>query len=199
MPQTLLLASGSKIRLALLQNAGVDTTAYPVNIDEESIRASLAAEQVSPRDMADLLAEMKAAKLAAKHPQALVLGCDQTLDFDRTCLGKTESRAAARHQLSLLRGKKHKLHSALVVFDKGEPVWRHVSTAQLTMRDFSDDYLDGYLDRNWPQISYSVGGYLIEAEGIRLFSAIDGDYHTILGLQLLPLLSWLSLRGFIAT
>jgi septum formation protein len=197
MIRQLLLASASQTRLSLLRAAGVDTAAHPVKIDEETIRASLAGEGATPRDMADTLAQMKAAKLAAKHPDALVLGCDQTLDFNGICLGKPDSIEDARHQLTHLRGKKHALHSALVIFDKGEPVWCHIGTARLTMRDFSDDYLDAYLSRNWPEVSHSVGGYMIEAEGIRLFSAVDGDYPTILGLPLLPLLLWLSLRGFI--
>jgi septum formation protein len=112
-------------------------------------------------------------------------------------MGKPDTLDDARDQLIRLRGHKHALHSALVVFDHGQPVWRHIGTARLTMRDFSDDYLDAYLSRNWPQIGYSVGGYMIESEGIRLFATVEGDYHTILGLPMLPLLSWLSLRGFI--
>jgi septum formation protein len=197
MTRQLLLASSSEIRLNLLRSAGLDVIAHPARIDEEAIRDSLTSEGATPRDIADALAEMKAAKLAAKHPQGLVLGCDQTLDLDGTCLGKAETPEAARDQLCLLSGKEHKLHSALVIFDHGKPVWRHLGTARLTMRDFTDEYLDAYLSRNWPQVSYCVGGYMIEAEGIRLFSAISGEYHTILGLPLLPLLSWLTLRGFI--
>lgn len=199
MTRPILLASSSQIRLSLLHAAGVDATAHAVKIDEEAIRASLDKDGVSPRDMADTLAEMKAAKLASKYPEDLILGCDQTLDFNGTCLGKVESRQDSLDQLIQLRGQEHMLHSAVVVFDKGQPVWRHISTARLTMRNLSNSYIDGYLDRNWPEVSQSVGGYMIEAEGVRLFSAIEGDYHTILGLPLLPLLSWLSLRGFIAS
>lgn len=199
MSRPILLASSSQIRLSLLRAAGVEVTAHPVKIDEGAIRSSLEDDGVNPRDMADALAEMKAAKLATKFPDGLILGCDQTLDLNGTCLGKVDTRQAALDQLNQLRGQKHMLHSALVVYDRGQPVWRHIGTARLTMRDFSDRYIEGYLDRNWPEISHSVGAYMIETEGIRLFSAIEGDFHTILGLPLLPLLSWLSLRGFIAS
>lgn len=199
MSRPILLASSSQIRLSLLRAAGVEVTAHPVKIDEGAIRSSLEDDGVNPRDTADALAEMKAAKLATKFPDGLILGCDQTLDLNGTCLGKVDTRQAALDQLNQLRGQKHMLHSALVVYDRGQPVWRHIGTARLTMRDFSDRYIEGYLDRNWPEISHSVGAYMIETEGIRLFSAIEGDFHTILGLPLLPLLSWLSLRGFIAS
>lgn len=199
MRRHLFLASGSQIRFSLLRDAGLDVTSHPVKVDEATIRDAMTAEGASPRDMADALAELKAAKLAVKQPDGLILGCDQVLDFKGTCLNKAESRDEAKDHLIQLRGQKHLLHSALVVFDQGRPVWRFVGTARLTMRDFSDEYLDGYLNRNWPSVAQSVGSYMIETEGIRLFSAIDGDYHTILGLPLLPLLSWLALRGFIAS
>lgn len=198
MTRPLILASASKIRLQLLQNAGIQVTARPARIDEESIRAALQAENASPRDIADALAEMKARKIAEKDSSALVLGCDQVLELDGTVWGKPASCDEARQQLKTLRAKTHRLHSALVVYDQARPVWRHIGTATLTMREFSDAWLDGYLSRSWPEIGESLGGYQIEAEGIRLFSAIDGDSFTILGLPLLPLLTWLGRRGFIA-
>jgi len=193
----LLLASSSQIRLSLLQNAGVPTSAHPARIDEDAIRQSLAADQASPRDLADTLAELKARKIAQRNPQALVLGCDQVLALNAQIYAKPADLAEARLHLTQLRGKTHHLHSAMVLYHLGEPIWRHIGTAQLTMRDFSDAYLQAYLDRNWPAIATSVGGYQLEGEGIRLFSAVEGDYFTILGLPLLPLLAYLSLRGFV--
>ena len=198
-PTPLLLASASEIRLALLRNAGVDATAHPARIDETAIRQSLEAEGAYPRDIADALAEMKARKLATRNPQALVLGCDQVLALGDQVFAKPHDATEARLHLTQLRGRSHHLYSAIVLYHQGEPVWRHIGTARLTMRDVTDSYLDDYLDRNWPQVASSVGAYQLESEGIRLFSAVEGDYFTILGLPLLPLLAYLSLRGFIAS
>jgi septum formation protein len=126
-----------------------------------------------------------------------VLGCDQVLDFNGTAWGKPATVDAARAQLRSLRGQTHHLLSALVLYDAQEPVWRHVGEVRLTMRIFSDNYLDAYLARNWPGIADTVGGYKLESEGARLFTTIDGDYFTVLGLPLLPLLGYLGQRGFI--
>lgn len=194
---TLLLASQSAIRLALLRNAGVSVEAHPARIDEDALRAALEAEAASPRDIADALAEAKALKLAQRYPDALVLGCDQILALGPRIFAKPESRSEARQHLDDLSGKTHQLLSALVLYHKGEPVWRHVGVARLTMRETTSAFLEAYLDRNWPDVGQSVGAYQLESEGIRLFSAIEGDYFTILGLPLLPLLNYLSLRGFI--
>lgn len=193
----LLLASASQIRLTLLQNAGIETSAHPVRIDEATIRQSLAADNAHPRDVADTLAELKARKLAQRHPDALVLGCDQVLALDSRIFDKPQTCAAARSDLAQLRDRTHHLYAALVLYHQSKPIWRHVGTAKLTMRDFSDVYLDSYLARTWPGIATAVGGYQLEAEGIRLFSAVEGDYFTVLGLPLLPLLTYLTLRGFI--
>ena len=195
----LLLASASPVRLTLLQNAGLNVTAHPARLDEAAIRAALHADHAKPRDVADTLAELKARKLADRHPTALVLGCDQVLAFDGQVWSKPEDLTQARRQLQTLRGHTHHLLSALVLYHDAKPVWRHIGSASLTMTDFSDAWLDGYLARNWPAVATSVGAYQIEGEGIRLFSAVEGDYFTILGLPLLPLLSYLALRGFIAS
>lgn len=197
MPRPLLLASASTIRLDLLLRAGLTASAHPAQIDESAIRQSLEAESAKPRDIADALAEMKARKLAQKNPTALVLGCDQVLTHNGQIFAKPETVDQARAQLLTLRGQTHQLISALVLYDEAKPIWRHASTASLTMRNFSDAYLTAYLLRNWPQIQTSVGGYKLEEEGIRLFSSVVGDYFTILGLPLLPLLSYLETRGFI--
>ena len=195
--EPLLLASTSAIRLSLLQNAGLSVTAHPARIDEDAIRASLQADKAKPRDIADMLAELKARKLADKNPTALVLGCDQILACGDEIFTKPASSDNASQQLQTLRNQSHHLYSAIVLYHEAKPVWRHISTAKLTMRPFTDAFLDDYLTRNWPAIQHSVGAYLLESEGIRLFSAIEGDYFAILGLPMLPLLNYLTLRGFI--
>ena len=199
MTRPLLLASSSETRLALLRAAGIEVTAHPARIDEETIRRALEAEGAHPRDIADALAEMKARKLAERNPTALVLGCDQVLEFDHRAWGKPENLDAARAQLLSMRGTTHRLLSALVLYDAGEPIWRHIGRVDLKMRDFSDAWLEGYLARNWESLRHSAGGYKLEEEGVRLFSSIEGDYFTVLGLPLLPLLAYLELRGFIET
>lgn len=197
MPQ-IILASASVIRRKMLADAGVTVDALPARVDEEGIRAGLLAEGAKPRDIADTLAEMKARKLADRNMEAVVIGSDQVLVFDGKVWGKAEDQGAARAQLALLRGRSHMLISAVVVYHGGEPVWRHVAEVRLTMRDFSDAYLDDYMARNWEEVRHSVGAYQLEHEGSRLFDRIDGDYFTVLGMPLLPLLNYLSQRGFIA-
>ena len=195
MSQDVILASGSSIRQQLLRNAGLDFKVQPARIDEEAIKQALLAEDGTPRDIADALAEMKARKISDKQPGALVLGCDQVLSFDGALLSKPASRRDARIQLQKMRGHRHELISAVVIYEDGKPVWRHVGVVRMSMRRFSDDYLDGYIDRNWESIRHAVGTYKLEEEGVRLFTQIDGDYFTVLGIPLLNLLSYLGLRG----
>ncbi|MDG1738421.1 MAG: Maf family nucleotide pyrophosphatase [Paracoccaceae bacterium] len=195
MSAPLILASGSEIRHTLLKNAGIDVSVQIARIDEEMIKASLIADGATPRDIADALAEGKARKVSSKNPEALVIGCDQVLALGQEILSKPKTPADARDQLCRLRNEKHQLLSAAVIYENGEPKWRHVGVARLMMRDFSDAYLDEYVERNWESIRYSVGGYKLEEEGVRLFSRIDGDYFTILGIPLLELLSYLTIRG----
>ncbi|MEO5615232.1 MAG: Maf family nucleotide pyrophosphatase [Cypionkella sp.] len=195
----LLLASVSPIRLQLLRNAGLEVSAQPARIDEDAIRQALQADAAPPREIADALAEMKARKLAEKNPDALVLGCDQILAFKGRVFGKPETPDEARSQLTEFRDQTHQLISALVLYDGGKPIWRHMSEAKLTMLPLSDSYLDDYVTRNWHSLRQSVGAYKLEEEGIRLFSTIEGDYFSILGLPLLPLLGYLGTRGFIST
>ncbi|WP_322891005.1 MULTISPECIES: Maf family protein [unclassified Yoonia] len=195
MQDKIILASGSTIRAQLLRNAGVAFDIHLARIDEDAVRASLQSENASPRDIADTLAELKAQRVAAKHPGALVIGCDQILALDQDIVAKPETPAAALDQLRALRGRKHQLLSAAVIYGEGKPLWRHVGVVRLHMRDASDDYLAAYVDRNWDSIRHAVGAYKLEEEGVRLFTRIEGDYFNVLGLPLLELLSYLTLRG----
>ncbi|MFN3953871.1 MAG: Maf family protein [Pararhodobacter sp.] len=191
----LVLASSSEIRARLLQNAGLEIEICPTRIDEDALRSAMAAEGVSAQDMASTLAEQKARRAALKKPGRLVLGCDQILDFDGQTLAKPCAPSDALDQLAKLRGNTHHLHSAAVLCLDGAPIWRKVSTARLTMRQFSDPFLADYVESYWQAIRHCVGCYQIEASGIRLFERIEGDYFTILGLPLLDLLNFLTLRG----
>jgi septum formation protein len=195
MSEPIILASGSDIRAELLKNAGLTFDAVTARVDEDAVRASLQAEQASPRDVADTLAEMKAQRVAAKHPEALVIGCDQVLALGQETFNKPQTPQEALSQLKVLRGQKHQLLSAAVIYGEGKPLWRHVGTVRLHMRDASDEYLADYVNRNWDSIRHAVGAYKLEEEGVRLFTRIEGDYFNVLGLPLLELLSYLTLRG----
>ncbi|MDP5360331.1 MAG: Maf family nucleotide pyrophosphatase, partial [Paracoccaceae bacterium] len=193
--EPIILASNSEIRAQLLRNAGLVFSVVPARIDEDAYRAALQAENASPRDIADALAELKAQRIGAKHPDALVIGCDQVLALHQDIFSKPESPQEAVDQLKALRGQKHQLLSAAVIYTDGKPLWRHVGIVRLQMRDASDGYLQDYVDRNWDSIRHSVGAYKLEEEGVRLFTRIEGDYFNVLGLPLLELLSYLTLRG----
>ncbi len=191
----LILASGSEIRSKLLSNAGIAHTIEKARVDEESMKAALHADGATSRDIADALAEMKALKVANRYPDRMVLGCDQVLDFKGEVYSKPRSPADALDHLKAMRGKEHKLLSAAVIYDQGEPVWRHVGVVRLTMDMSSDSYLRDYVERNWESIRHSVGAYKLEEEGLRLFTQIDGDYFTILGLPMMELIGYLKVKG----
>lgn len=183
----------------MLEAAGLTIEAVPAAIDEAAIKAGLTAEGAPARDIADKLAELKAAKIARRHPGRLVLGADQILVLDATLFDKPESRAAARTQLQALRGQTHRLLSAAVIIRDGETLMRHVDEARLTMRVFSDAFLERYLDAEGELVLSSVGAYRLEGLGAQLFARVQGDYFTILGLPLFATLDTLRRHGFCMT
>jgi len=193
-----ILASTSTARIALLRGAGVTFDAVASGVDEDAAKAALLGEQATPRGIADALAELKALKVSRKT-DGLVIGADTTLDLDGELVDKATDLEGARRRLTVLRGRSHKLHSGVVVARGGEAIWREVQSATLTMRDFSDAFLEGYLRRQGEAILSSIGCYHLEGEGVQLFDRIDGDYFTILGLPLLGLLDLLRRHGAMAT
>jgi len=193
----LVLASASRSRIALLKNAGVNFTSMPARIDERAIEAPLAACGKTPAEIAMALAEAKALSAADSEPDAFVIGADQILAADGRRWNKPASIAEARDQLMTLSGRAHELHSAIAVARGGNVAWRHGETARMTMRRLPADLVNAYLTRVGEAILSSVGGYQIEGPGIQLFERIEGDYFTILGLPLLPLLGYLRSAGVI--
>lgn len=194
---TLVLASTSRTRADMLRNAGVEFVVEPARIDEAAVRAALLAESAPPRDVADRLAELKARRAGARHPEALVLGADQVLVHAGEILGKPATLAEARAQLSRLGGERHELLSAAVIHQQGVPVWRHVGEVRLTMRPFSASFIDRYLELVGEHALASVGAYQVEGLGAQLFARIEGDWFSILGLPLLELLGFLRARGLL--
>lgn len=193
----LILASSSPFRRMLMDNAGLTFEAYPASIDERAIEAPLAQSGASPQEVALALAQAKALDVARHHPEAIVLGSDQTMSLGDRVYHKPAHRAEAKTHLLSLSGKTHQLNSAIVLARGSEILWRHVSEARLTVRDLSDSFVEAYLDRVGDKALQSVGAYQLEGEGVQLFSAIEGDYFTIIGLPLLPLLAELRRLGVI--
>lgn len=200
-PPPLVLASGSATRRAMLAAAGVDVEVRPARVDEVAIRdALLAADGSTPHEsIAVALAEEKAKSVSAEQPHALVIGADQVLSFEGRLFEKPRSMDEAREHLLSLRGKTHALHSAVALAQGGTVLWQNTETACLTLRDFSDAALDGYLARAGEVVLTSVGAYQIEGPAIQLFEEVDGDHSTILGLPLLPLLVELRRREVLAS
>jgi septum formation protein len=184
----LVLASASAVRAQLLEAAGVAFEISPSHIDEDAVKESLLAERVRPHVIADALAELKALRGSSSHRGALVLGADQVLDFEGELLSKSDTIGEARTQLVRLRGRSHALASAAVLARDGIVIWRNVGHVTLWMRDFSDEFLDDYLRQEGEAVLASVGGYRLEGPGVQLFERIEGDYFSVLGLPLVPLL-----------
>ena len=190
----LILASQSQTRKALLEQAGLVFTTAPASIDERGLETGVIEAGGDGRDVALLLAQKKAMAVAVNHAQGVVIGADQTLSLGTELLHKPADRAGAIAQLDHLKGKTHRLHAAVALVCDGQLVWSDVQTAELTMRDFSSDELNDVLAREGDAVLASVGGYRLEGPSIRLFETVAGDYFTILGLPLLPLLA--ALREF---
>lgn len=191
----LVLASKSPSRAALLSAAGLRFEQAPAGLDEDAIKTSLKAEGATAAHLADTLAELKAARVSPRFPGALVLGADQVLACDGDWLDKPADRAAARAQLLRLRDRTHQLFSAAVILRDGGRVWGRTEHATLRVRAFSDTFLDRYLDRVGDRALASVGAYQLEGPGVQLFSHIEGDFFTVLGLPLLALLDFLRGHG----
>ncbi len=184
MPPRLVLASASPFRKTLLENAGLHFDAEPAQIDERAVEDTI--EGLDPDDVALILAEAKAQDVSGRHPGALVIGSDQTLSLGGDIFHKPASMDEARRRLLKLSGKTHELNSAIVLARDGETLWRHMSIAQMTMRDLDPGFVGRHLANVGDRALSSVGAYQFEGEGIQLFERIEGDYFAVIGLLLQP-------------
>jgi septum formation protein len=194
-----ILASGSAVRANILRRAGVAMDISPAGVDEDAVKQAMKAQGAGVRDTAMALAELKATRSSARHAGRLVIGADQILECDGAWFDKPENREQARGHLTALRGRRHQLVTAACVALDGAVIWRHIETARLTMRDFSDDFMDRYLEQEGEVAMTTVGAYRIEDIGLQLFAKVEGDHFVIQGLPLLPLLDFLRARGVLAT
>lgn len=197
MSQNLILASASPFRRLLLENAGVDFRVVPASIDERGLEAELEESRTSGEGVADALAQAKALSVSADWPDHIVIGSDQTLSLEGRLFHKPASMAAAADHLRDLSGRTHRLNSAIALACNGEILWTHLSIATLTIRPLSEGFIARHLQRAGEKVLGSVGAYQLEGEGVNLFERIEGDYFTILGLPLLPLLGQLRKMGVI--
>ncbi|MDH7640212.1 Maf family protein [Sphingomonas oryzagri] len=188
----IVLASGSASRRAMLEAAAVPFEVVRPQVDEDAAKEALKAEGIEARGLADALAELKAVAVSRRMPGRTVIGSDSVMALaDGRMLDKPDTRERAAEQLRMMRGGSHRLVSAVVGARDGVPVWRHVDVAKLQVRDFSDAFLESYLDAEWPAISGCVGCFRIEGPGVQLFGKLEGSQFTILGMPLMPLLGWL--------
>lgn len=197
MTPPLILASQSPFRRMLMENAGLVFQAQAADIDERAVEETLAAGNPTPVEIAEALAIEKAREVSRRHPGALVIGSDQTLSLDGRVFHKPADMAEAKAHLASMSGRTHSLNCGIALVRDGETIWSDVSIAHLTMRSLSDAFIDRHLARVGTRILASVGAYQLEGEGVQLFERIDGDYFTILGLPLLPLLAKLRNLGAI--
>ena len=191
----IILASKSQIRSELLLKADLKFTAIDANIDEREAKSSYINKGYSARDLADTLAAMKAKKLSCKYLDKLVIGCDQIMECNGQILSKANNPTDLADQLKFLRSKSHTLYSSCVVYFANKAEWRFIGSATITMHNLSDKYISNYVDDNWNEVKYCVGGYKIENSGISILSKINGDYFSILGLPIIQLLNHLVNRG----
>ena len=197
MPE-IILASGSASRRALLAGAGVEAESVKPNVDEDAAKAVMRADGLSVRDQAMQLAELKAIKVSRARP-GLVIGGDQMLNLDGEAFDKPPTLAAAKQHLQKLSGKSHHLETAIVIAEDGAPVWRFLARPKLTVRTLSDEFIESYLDACGEALLSTVGAYQLEGQGAQIFTQIEGDYFSILGLPLLPLLDYLRVRGVLVS
>ena len=195
----LVLASSSSTRAALLQAAGLPFATRPAAVDEAGLKEAAQAENLPPAEAATLLADAKAERVARRMlreaPEALVIGADSLVVCEGRWFDKPEGLQCARAQLQALRGRTHELVSAVVCWRHGARIWHHAATCRLSMRDFSDAFLDAYLAAEGEEVTYSVGAYRLEGLGMHLFRAVEGEHAAILGLPMLPLLDFLRQHG----
>ncbi|MEM6481902.1 MAG: nucleoside triphosphate pyrophosphatase [Pseudomonadota bacterium] len=197
MTRALILASASPIRLSLMQKAGLHPAVIPAALDEDSLKEDLRQRRALPIDVALELATKKAKHVSKAEPGAFVIGADQVLVIDGTLQSKPKTESDAVSQLMMMQGRSHRLISAVVVFEEAALVWQVVKSADLHMRSLSRSFLERYVREEWEKIQHCVGGYMIEDRGISLFTRINGDYHTILGLPILDLCNYLEDRGIL--
>lgn len=193
----LILASSSKARHSMLTNAGVTCEAIASMIDEDGYKQSMKAEGANAAEAAETLAEMKALRMYRQQPDGIIIAADQMLECNGIWFDKPRDRDNTRAQLLALRGKTHQLVSAAVIYKEGSRIWGTIDTAHLTMRNFSDEWLEDYLDATGNEIYDCVGGYQLEGIGAQLFTEVRGDYFTVLGLPLLPLIGFLRDHGIL--
>ena len=197
-PPRLILASASASRIAMLQSAGLTLKQEPAGVDEDMVKRSLKAEGADAAHVALTLGDLKAQQISRRNPDAFVIGADQMLECNGVWFDKPPDLDHARGHLQALRGKTHQLITAAVIVRAGGRIWQHVDRASLTMRDFSDGFVDAYLAKTGEEVCSTVGAYRLEGLGAQLFSRVEGDFFTILGLPLLPLLDFLRGHGIVA-
>lgn len=194
----IILASGSAIRKQILDGAGLNYEVIVKPVDEAAIKDSMLAENSRLQDVADALAEAKALRVS-RQTDGFVIGADQIMVMDNQLFDKPKDLGEARERLLSMRGKRHELIGAVVVCENGRPVWRHLSKTKLWVREFSNDFLDWYIEQEGEALMKSVGAYRFEGPGAQLFEKVEGGFFAILGLDLLPVLDYLRVRGVIAS
>lgn len=194
----IILASGSAIRKQILDGAGLNYEVIVKPVDEAAIKDSMLAENSRLQDIADALAEAKALRVS-RQTDGFVIGADQIMVMDNQLFDKPKDLGEARERLLSMRGKRHELIGAVVICENGRPVWRHLSKTKLWVREFSNEFLDWYIEQEGEALMKSVGAYRFEGPGAQLFEKVEGGFFAILGLDLLPVLDYLRVRGVIAS